>query len=98
MFLTSSFAHLLNCISFRARHICFSCDYSAIFYYTMAAGMIHAACTIPDVIWETLLIGPTTYIITCVIACCVTLWMICQTRLPKAKVIFYLDRAICAID
>jgi predicted membrane channel-forming protein YqfA (hemolysin III family) len=38
MLLMSSIAHLFNCISYKARHICFFLDYAAISTYTFTAG------------------------------------------------------------
>ena len=50
--MTSSFAHLLNCISFRARHICFCSDYAAILYYTIGCALVNAATVVPNIIWN----------------------------------------------
>ena len=52
LFMTSSFAHLLNCISFRARHICFCSDYAAILYYTIGCALVNAATVVPNIIWN----------------------------------------------
>lgn len=39
--LTSSIAHCLNCMSARARHTCFFCDYGAIGFYGLASALAH---------------------------------------------------------
>lgn len=85
LFLTSSFAHLLNCVSFRVRHICFSCDYSAILYYTISAALVHSSCVVAASIWDQLVMGPDVYLALCISIGFTTLWMTCQTRLPNAK-------------
>ncbi|XP_065183533.1 membrane progestin receptor delta-like [Sycon ciliatum] len=38
---TSSLAHCFNCMSARARHTCFFCDYGAIGFYSLCSGLAH---------------------------------------------------------
>jgi len=87
LFMTSSFAHLLNCISYRARHVCFSCDYSAILYYTVAAAMLHSS-VVTTPVWEMLIVGPVWYLFICIVIGFWTLRVTCQTRLPNAKKVY----------
>ena len=62
LFMTSSFAHLLNCISFRARHICFCSDYAAILYYTIGCALVNSASVVPNYIWSKMHLGPDGYL------------------------------------
>lgn len=96
LFMTSSFAHLLNCMSFRARHVCFACDYSSIVYYTIAGSMLQGACIFPDSFWADSLVGPTTYIGLSIIVGFFTVWVSCFTRLPQIRN-KYLYRTLCFV-
>jgi len=85
MFMTSSFAHLLNCISFRARHICFCSDYAAILYYSLGCVLINSTTLIPNQIWDSMFVGANSYLSLNLAVSSLILLLICETRMPNAK-------------
>lgn len=80
MLLMSSMAHLFNCMSTKARHICFFLDYAAISTYTFTAGQVFFFYSRPTKTYWLLLQSAPLFLCLCALISSCSTYFCCASR------------------